>query len=47
MTFTAEGFVEKGPITNEYRLGMKLTELGNRALGCFDLKQCADLLLIS
>jgi IclR family transcriptional regulator, KDG regulon repressor len=42
MTLMAEGFVEKSPLTNKYRLGMKLVELGNRALSRFDLKDYAS-----
>lgn len=41
MTLMAEGFVEKNPLTNKYRLGMKLVELGNRALSRFELKEYA------
>ena len=41
MTLSAEGFVEKNPLTHKYRLGMKLVELGNRALSRFDLKDHA------
>ncbi len=42
MTLMAEGFVEKSPLTNKYRLGMKLIELGHRALSRFDLKEYAS-----
>jgi DNA-binding IclR family transcriptional regulator len=39
MTLGVEGFVEKNPLTHKYRLGMKLVELGGRALSRFDLKE--------
>jgi IclR family KDG regulon transcriptional repressor len=42
MTLMAEGFVEKNPLTNKYRLGMKLVDLGNRVLSRFDLKDYAS-----
>jgi IclR family KDG regulon transcriptional repressor len=42
MTLMAEGFVEKSPLTNKYRLGMKLVDLGNRVLSRFDLKDYAS-----
>jgi len=42
MTLMAEGFVEKTSLKNKYRLGMKLVELGNRALSRFDLKEYAS-----
>jgi IclR family KDG regulon transcriptional repressor len=42
MTLMAEGFVEKNPLTNKYRLGMKLVDLGNLALSRFDLKEYAS-----
>jgi DNA-binding IclR family transcriptional regulator len=42
MTLMAEGFVEKNPLTNKYHLGMKLIELGHRALSRFDLKDYAS-----
>ena len=41
-TLHSEGFVEKNPLTGKYRLGIKLVELGHRALGRFDLKECAS-----
>ena len=41
MTLLAEGFVEKNPQTNKYRLGLKMVELGYRALKRFDLKELA------
>jgi IclR family KDG regulon transcriptional repressor len=42
MTLMAEGFVEKNRLTNKYHLGMKLIELGNRALNRFDLNEYAS-----
>ena len=42
MTLMTEGFVEKSPLTNKYRLGMKLVDLGNRVLSRFDLKDYAS-----
>ena len=41
MTLLAEGFVEKNPQTNKYRLGLKMVELGYRALKRFDLEELA------
>jgi len=41
MTLLAEGFVEKNMQTNKYRLGLKMVELGYRALKRFDLKELA------
>jgi len=40
-TLVSEGFVEKNPQTNKYRLGLKLVELGNRILNHYDLRDHA------
>lgn len=40
-TLTSEGFVEKNPLTNKYRLGLKLVDLGNRILNRYDLRDHA------
>ncbi|NIQ40314.1 MAG: helix-turn-helix domain-containing protein [Proteobacteria bacterium] len=37
-TLVSEGFVEKDPTTNKYRLGLKLVDLGNQVLGRYDLR---------
>jgi DNA-binding IclR family transcriptional regulator len=37
-TLVSEGFVEKNPVTNKYRLGLKLVDLGNQILGRYDLR---------
>ena len=41
MTLASEGFVEKNPVTNKYRLGLKLLELAGRVLNSHDLRDHA------
>lgn len=40
-TLVSEGFVEKNPFNNKYRLGLKLVDLGNRVLSRYDLRDIA------
>jgi len=40
-TLAAEGFLEKDPVSKRYRLGLKLADLGNRALGHYGLRDHA------
>lgn len=40
-TLASEGFVEKNPITKKYRLGLKIIQLANRALGRFEVRDHA------
>lgn len=39
MTLISEGFVEKNPFTNKYRLGLKVIDLASRSLQRFDLRE--------
>ncbi|MEW6665964.1 MAG: IclR family transcriptional regulator [Thermodesulfobacteriota bacterium] len=41
-TLTAEGFVEKNPGGRGFRLGLKIVDLANRALGGLDLRSHAS-----
>lgn len=41
VTLESEGFVEKNPLNSKYRLGLKLLDLANRAVGRYDLRDHA------
>jgi DNA-binding IclR family transcriptional regulator len=41
MTLASEGFVEKNPSNNKYRLGLRILELANRVMGRDDLRDVA------
>jgi IclR family KDG regulon transcriptional repressor len=41
ITLASEGFVEKNPRNNRYRLGLKLLDLANRVAGRYDLRDLA------
>ena len=40
-TLATEGFVEKNPANNRYRLGLKLLDLANLVLGRYELRELA------
>ena len=40
-TLASEGFVEKNPVSNKYRLGLKVLDLANRVMGRYDLRDLA------
>lgn len=40
-TLASEGFVEKNPLNNRYRLGFKLLDLANLVLGRYELRELA------
>ena len=41
ITLASEGFVEKNPVNNKYRLGLKVLNLANRVMGRYDLRDLA------
>jgi DNA-binding IclR family transcriptional regulator len=41
MTLESEGFVEKNPLSNKYRLGLRLVDLASRVLGRYGLRDHA------
>ncbi len=41
MTLASEGFVEKDPATQKYRLGLKVLELAGRMTSRYDLRHLA------
>jgi len=41
ITLASEGLVEKNPLNNKYRLGLKLLDLANRVLSRYDLRDHA------
>lgn len=40
-TLASEGFVEKNPLNNKYRLGLRLVELASRVMGRYNLRDLA------
>ena len=41
ITLASEGFVEKNPVNNKYRLGLKFLDLANRVMGRYDVRDLA------
>ncbi len=41
ITLSSDGFVEKNPLNNKYRLGLKLLDLANRVSNRYDLREHA------